>query len=1215
MYNLNKTIMRKRFTLALLSLLLVPLGMMAQTVTVGPESGNLIAALSESSQEVGFARGWRAMWRHEQLPLNLVTGDNPDLTVGGELKIPAGNMNYRTTDGVEQLLLIGGSIDDSYFVLSLPKGYRFKGYKIELLNNMNGESYANFNFDSATKTFVEHSGNFSGAIVATTGQMAQNNETKVYTIERTSLTADDMGNQLYFHLVRGSKRAFLALTVKSFTVYFTAEGTFEAEAKSVSKGVARSMVTSPFSTNKIDIGAIQPRKSEDGTQTFYAYTYSNVKDLDANVYIYQSDAVLDGVPMDVAATKKIYPVEVDGNEYFAFGNGVYYAEAPTQVYSQTGLTYPVGFRVVGAKFTPQWGTETPGGSEVRYYYYITYTSGGTTYYLNDQLRFTTNKFGWYYDETNGAIYTGSGANIRYLSCEGNGLNTRTLSFSTNPPSSDSSNPGYYDLIVYTRGRRTYIGWNANYSDYRWYLTGTTVSTAVPTVVRGNNTNAAGWVGAGQQTVTFPTYKPGAYTLNVYDKTGATVVASKTVNSSADAGTAIDLSDKATYGYNNDAIKFEISGLPEGCTALVDVSLFMQALNPYIDQMSITCHDSKNQLSLSQPFTANDFKVAGEAFNFYIPDAYKNADLTFTFEDLWSQYGDNTYYTGALKKDGYARYSFVTSPYFEKVDQNEDNGLYNNPNYSPDASYVDKVKASKAGNIRFKFNNAENLDSESGQTTTSYLEEYPFTVANYIGSEDPDGGTVVGALEECTLNAQTAKSDTYYLFTADETRYNIAPSSAWQHRYYAFYRMDINLETHTYDPKLTWTKVYDKTCYNKDGQVGEESMWGLKLSTVDHDTQQEVTGYLTVDEINDAITTAIAATGEDHPTDFKQIIYVDGSDLYSILSSGLTLQQLKAKFAENSLFYLPANTTSTLDNFAYKPNGWATGNAFRAGKDIVLTDNRPFYAPYDIQVDTDNKAMYKRLLSKSNYDKEWQASLIMPYVLKVDNGVHTNVDGTKFTLHTMQAENALKSEGEGLSAYAFFPELKEVDITEANKPYFVKVDKDELSSEGGVSFVVSQTGTLIKATTGMSNDYTFVGTSSNGTITKGKGAGSYKLTPTGSYSGQSVDKTKNIFYFANSEFVNSADYNYNAQIKFSPFRAFYSTEGTTANSMVNTLSIVFGEGIGDEATGIETIENGVNSIDINAPVYDLQGRKMADSIIGATLTRGIYVIKGQKFIVK
>jgi hypothetical protein len=61
--------------------------------------------------------------------------------------------------------------------------------------------------------------------------------------------------------------------------------------------------------------------------------------------------------------------------------------------------------------------------------------------------------------------------------------------------------------------------------------------------------------------------------------------------------------------------------------------------------------------------------------------------------------------------------------------------------------------------------------------------------------------------------------------------------------------------------------------------------------------------------------------------------------------------------------------------------------------------------------------------------------------------------------------------------------------------------------------------------------------------------------------------------------------------------------------------VCGDCIGDEPNGIETIENGRNAIDINAPVYDLQGRKRADSIVGATLTKGIYVINGVKFTVK
>lgn len=1226
MYNLNKTIMRKRFTLALLSLLLVPLAMMAQSVTVDPSTGNLVAALSESSAEVGFENGWSAMWRHNQLPLTFVTADDGTLTDGNEIKVPAGNI-YNNSG---QLVINGGVGADLYCVLSLPKGYRFKGYKIVLLNNLNtktvsgmtysyqlayndwtGESYYtntvrdvkkimyetgnNWDIDNpkATGSYVDEEGNPTTEIQMG-GTANDNSDTREYVIERNSLDASDMGNQLYFRLnhINSNEDAFYAVTIKSFVVYFTAEGTFGAEAKPTSRDVLKSMVMSPFKTNKIDIGAVESR--EKNNQTFYAYTYSNVKDLSAYTYIYQEDAVQDGVPMDVASTKKISSVTVDGNPYFAFGNGIYYVEAPTQVYSQTGLTYPIGFRVVGAKFTPQWGTATPGTSESRTEYYITYTSGGRTYYLNDQLRFTTTQFGWQYDSETKNIYTGTFGNYQFLSCEGSG-DTRTLTLS-------SINGSWFNLIVFTRGGTTYIGWDNNTSSQRYYLIGNTTNTT-PTVRRNYTYNRAGW-SSGTGTISIPAYTPGAYTLNIYDKNKESIAQTVTINNASQAGTTIDLTDKATYGYNNDAIKFEITGLAEGQSALVDVSLFMQSLNPYIDQMNITCHDNAGQLSLSQSFTAENFMVSGQEFKFYIPTEYSNQELTFTFSDLYSQYGDNTYYTGALQKDGYARYSFVTSPYFEPIDQNGDNGLYDDA-YNPNAPYKDKIHTTLAGNIRYKFNNAENLSNTSASTGQSFLQEYPFSAAVYVGSTDPDGGTETGAFKACTLNSTQTTGDTYYLFTADETRYNIAPSTAWQHRLYAFYRMGVTLETHTYDPKLTWDEVYDETCYNKDGQVGKEAMWGLKLSTVDHDTQEAVTGYLTVKEIDDAIKAALGKDGA--PATADQIIYVDGSELYSILSSSdMTLDQLKAKFATNSLFYLPANTTSTSDNFAYK----TTGTAFRAGRDIILEDNRPFYAPYDIQVDTDNKAEYKRKLSKDKYGKAQNASLIMPYVLKVEDGVHTNVDGSTFTVHTMKESDALKSEGDGLSAYAFFPELQEVSVTEANKPYFLKISEN--SSEDGVSFIVSQTGTLITAS---NKADVYTGSTSSGTINKGEAAGSYTLTPTGTYAGRQVVKTDNIFYFANNEFVNSADYTYDAPIKVSPFRAYYATEGTNAKSIVGTLSVVFGDGIGDEPNGIETIENGRNAIDINAPVYDLQGRKLADSIVGATLTKGIYVINGVKFTVK
>ena len=58
---------------------------------------------------------------------------------------------------------------------------------------------------------------------------------------------------------------------------------------------------------------------------------------------------------------------------------------------------------------------------------------------------------------------------------------------------------------------------------------------------------------------------------------------------------------------------------------------------------------------------------------------------------------------------------------------------------------------------------------------------------------------------------------------------------------------------------------------------------------------------------------------------------------------------------------------------------------------------------------------------------------------------------------------------------------------------------------------------------------------------------------------------------------------------------------------------FDEGV---ATGIESIES--IGFDMNAPVYDLQGRMIAPSmkaLAGQKLARGMYVVNGVKIIVK
>ena len=1168
--------MNKKVILALLSMILVPLAMMAQSVTVDPSTGNLIAAKTYDT-EVGFENGWSAMWRHEQLPMSFTVADDNQLTPSGEIANPAGNICVNNGN----LVIMGGASADLYCVLSLPNGYRFKGYKIVLLNNLNGVTVNNMpigynrtsggTFGEVRKIVYETDDtyNTSGykargyySDATTTYQMRgrtqDNSSTREYVITRMSEESDDMGNQLYFRVAHSISDRFFALTIKSFTVYFTAEGTFEAAAKPSSTDVALSLVRSPFKTNKMDIGKLD-NVTKNG-KTYFAYTYTNVHDIDGYTYIYQDDAHEGGIPMNIAPRKKINPVAIGNNKYYAFEDGTYYVEAPTQVYSQTGLSYPIGYRIVGAKFTPRWGRQVTGATENRTLYYITYKPGEVTYYLNDQLRFTETKFGWYYDSTTKNVYVGSGDDAQYLACEGSG-GDRTLTYSI-------TNGGYYNLSVSDDG--TEIGWPSS----GYYLRGTTDAFATVHMTNDANTNDHAKVGSGTEQVTLASYNPGAFTLNIYDKTGTTVVATKTVNGSSDAGTAIDLTAKS-YGYNNDAIKFQITGLGEGKQALVDVSVFMQALNPYIDQMNIVCHDPSNTIELSQPFTAENFRVSGGQIKFNIPSGY-TGNLNFTFSDLYSQYGDNTYYTGtSLQKDGYARYSFVTSPYyldFDGVvgdgtnDSSSDLGLYDTRyigtagNVQPGAgiAYNTKVYATQAGNIRFKFNNAENLDNVNPTPNTNYLEEYPFSVENYKGSANPDAGGGTGDFVDCTMNAADTESSTYYIFTADETRYNIAPSTAWQHRYYAFYRMEIDLETDTYVPQLTWTKVYNETCYNKNGSLAQDAMWGLTLATVKQGSSTPVEGYLTVKEIDDAITAAIGKEG--CPTAKDQILYVDGSGLHTIQNSNITsggqtttmdIGTLQNSLSKNVLIYLPANVTSIYDNCAKKTSNWTTGDPYYATHDIVLTDNVPFYAPYDIYVDVDNVIKHERKVTIDKNGKVTSASIIMPFGILIDeNGIHTNLDGGSFKLHQM-LDNSCLTDGEG-EDYVYFPVLKDVKKSDPNVPYLVEVIKaPEGEGADQISFVLSQKGGVIKATgVNMGNnwDYTYGGETGSGT----KDKTTYTFTNHGSYSGKLMDKEENIFYFAKNMFLCSSDYVYDDGIKVAPFRAYYSSTSQTSSRAASPL---------------------------------------------------------------
>ena len=477
--------------------------------------------------------------------------------------------------------------------------------------------------------------------------------------------------------------------------------------------------------------------------------------------------------------------------------------------------------------------------------------------------------------------------------------------------------------------------------------------------------------------------------------------------------------------------------------------------------------------------------------------------------------------------------------------------------------------------------------------------------------------------------------TRYVFTTDETRYNIAPTTAWEHRSYAFYRMDIELVAKNYIPKLEWTKVYDNTLYvDKDGNAAENDMWGLKLKAQDEVDGAIVDvdgGYLSVEEIMEAFDAAFETSGDDHPTATDQILYVDGSELLTIVaSSGYSLETLKAELAQNALIYLPENMTSTADNFAYKTGS----NSFLAGKDIVLTDRQPFYAPYDIQVDAANKAIHQRQITNDKNGKVASATIIMPFDILVDSeGKHTNANETSpaFSLHQMQATNCLTDEApegqEDAEEYVYFPVVKVPTSTSPNTPYLVKVLNG--GSDENISFVVSQKGALVSATTEMADDYTFTGESASGSAKEG----SYNFTAYGSYSGKKIARTETVFYFAKNMFLSTQEL-IRPYLNVAPFRSYYATTAG-GGAKLSTLGIIFGEGEGN-ADAIRDLRvknadlavqagHGTLTIaakaDNNVRVSGVNGisrynvNMKAGEVKTISVPAGIYVVNGVKILVK
>lgn len=186
------------------------------------------------------------------------------------------------------------------------------------------------------------------------------------------------------------------------------------------------------------------------------------------------------------------------------------------------------------------------------------------------------------------------------------------------------------------------------------------------------------------------------------------------------------------------------------------------------------------------------------------------------------------------------------------------------------------------------------------------------------------------------------------------------------------------------------------------------------------------------------------------------------------------------------------------------------------------------------------------------------------VFKTDNYVQSFVLPFGFTVPTGTTVAELSSvNGDNLV-------FKPVAETVANKPYLVvTTDKD---------FINKLTNVQVKATTGADLTTTVSG-----------------VSHIGSYTAQNV---ANVYGYANGKFVKANS----GSVK--PFRTYIKVAGTQAAPMA------FGVNIEGTVTGIN---NAITAATAKEAIYNLQGVRVSGDL--KHLTKGVYIVNGQKVVVK
>lgn len=705
-----------------------------------------------------------------------------------------------------------------------------------------------------------------------------------------------------------------------------------------------------------------------------------------------------------------------------------------------------------------------------------------------------------------------------------------------------------------------------------------------------------------------------FTVAVYDRKGTDKPSENTRKlTSTNSAERVELT-----GFNNDAVRFNISGLTgTNAAALYNVSFQLLPLNPEVQTLKVSSEVDGNVVGTSEVTSLNYVFNNGNAVNVLVPrEADTNAAYPIVFREahneektMWYDNGQNE---NRDTQGGYSNYYLIHS------DADGTNGL--DKDTTPYAAA--RVTSKKVSTVRLIATNIE----EVAAGTASELKDNVFDKSKTEPKE---------------LSLTDGAQQTVYVYSADEPTFQIMPSGKGsKHIDYRYYTITVKPMVVKETPVVTITPVYTSTLkganHKTDGAVASDggtadtqhTFVGVTISSKAQTAGQTPAGVLSNKEIIAAVREELAKynnyCGFGSADPYRGILYMDMSGLTTVSvesENGVNPWDAFHKgTADNCLYFMPEGFRRNVENTIAKTDG-----GYEAVGDIVVSDQQPFFSPYGFKTGT-RRAKYDRegtATTGGNVMAEVQnMAVVLPFSVPLDGEgnlkVASHAADNSVTFHDItgygEVTSVLAGSGTDLT-YAMVAEAVRDGEAWANHPYYVT------STTPGFTFSIPGA--------------TFAATPDEGELTRTSTSADGKMswTARGTYSGVQPEKDKNLWYFSKDFFWKSGQLVSNDHFNIRPFRAYFESSSEVPGAKAGVVfshDEIVSTGISDALAPVQplTIMGGRGFLAVtSAAAATVCVRTVSGQVVAAptaveagqtwriSVPQGVYLVNNLKVVVR